>query len=277
MKTIPFADYLTLPAVNWSTLKHLRKSPLHYRHALENPREDNARLALGRAAHTAVFEPDKFMLEYACFKGERRAGKAWEAFKEQHAGETILKIEEYRTCLAIRDAVRRHPVAAEYLAAGVPESSIFWTDLETGLECKARPDWISVSKGALVDLKTTGDIDAHRFAATAARMLYYCQLAFYREGLKRAHDAEYPVVMIAVEQSPPHDVAVYTLDEDALYAGWEEVQVLLVRLKRCRNENRWPGRYEEAQTLRLPGWIWPDEESDTAIGDDLVFGPATGG
>ncbi len=80
-----FAEYLKLPAVNWSTLKAGRTSPLHYKHRLENPLEDSTRLAMGRGAHTALFEPDRFLLDYALFAGPRRAGKEWKAFKAASA------------------------------------------------------------------------------------------------------------------------------------------------------------------------------------------------
>src|SRR5579872_4150227 len=123
-----FAEYSAIDAVNWSTLKNLRRSPLHYQHALRSPRKDTPRLAIGRAGHTAVFEPDRFMLEYACYKGKIRRGKKWDDFKAAHEHETILKMDEYKLCLAIRDSVRAHPLAAEYLKNGIAEHSIAWTD-----------------------------------------------------------------------------------------------------------------------------------------------------
>jgi exodeoxyribonuclease VIII len=262
-----YAAYSKIDAVNWTTLKELRRSPLHYRHRLTTPREDNARLALGRAAHTAVFEPDRFLLDYALFEGERRAGKAWEAFAEQHANRTILKRAEYEQCLAIRNAVREHRVAATYLERGAGEKAIRWTDRATGIECKARLDWHSRSRPAIVDLKSTGDIS--KFADISARMLYHCQGAFYQGGLEAVEGERFPVVFIAVEKDAPHDVGVFVLDEDALYAGSEEVRYLLERVTTCRQTGRWPGRYDEEQSLRLPTWMFGDEEGDST-GLDLV-------
>jgi hypothetical protein len=273
---IPYAEYALMNGANWSTLKHMRKSPLHYKSAIEAERKDNTRMALGRGAHTAVLEPMRFLRDYVLWEEGIRRGKAWDAFKDQNSTKTILKPEEYQLCLDMAAAVKAHPVAADYFAAGVPESTIRWTDEQTGIECKGRPDWLSASRDALVDLKTTADVDAHAFAGVCARMAYHCQLAFYAEGLKRSTGRAYPVVIVAVEQKPPHDVAVFEVDEDALYAGWEECQALLTKLSTCRRENHWPGRYQDRQTLRLPAWIWPDDESDTAIGDDLNFGATTG-
>jgi hypothetical protein len=269
-----FDDYAKIDAVNWSTLKELRRSPKHYRYRLENPREDRPAFARGRAAHTAVFEPRRFLRDYALFEDGIRRGKKWEAFKEQHAHQTILKPDEYDTCLAIADAVKATPIAASYLERGEPEKSIQWTDADTGLACKGRLDWWNADRGVLLDLKTASDVSDYRFGSIAARLGYHCQLAFYAEGL-RANTGRTPaVVIVAVEADAPHDVAVYRIDEDALYAGWEEVRGLLDKVAICRASNRWPGRYEEEQVLRLPSWVWPDEEADTALDGEISFNSA---
>lgn len=273
-----YAEYSKVAGVNWSTLKELRRSPLHYQHRLANPREDTTRLMLGRGCHTSILEPDRFALEYAVFKGPRRAGKAWDAFKELHAADdTILKVDEYARCLAMRDAVRRHPIASHYLTGGEAEKSIEWADRLTGLPCKGRIDY-AIKGRALVDVKGTKDVDAEQFAKLAHRMGYFGQAAFYRDGWTTVHDETLAFVVIAVEMEPPHDVAVFKLDEDSLYAGYEEVQALLVRAAECQRTQQWPGRYQEEQTLRLPRWAWDDESDTDATGLDLVIsGHANGG
>lgn len=254
--------YAAIRAVNWSTLKHIAESPLKYKHATENEREDTTALAQGRATHTAVLEPDEFPLEYVVFDGKVRRGKEWDAFKEMHASRTILKRDEYRECLAKRDAVRRNPAAAALLKSGEAEKTIEWTDVETGLFCKARLDWLGSS---IVDLKGTKTIDARRFGQSAAQWGYYCQLAFYREGVRVLTGRELDCRIIAVEHEAPHDVAVFKLSEDDLYAGWEECRRLLKLLAECRESNRWPGRYESEQELSLPNWIREDDEDTTGL------------
>jgi exodeoxyribonuclease VIII len=265
-----YAKYAQIDAVNWSTLKEMQKSPKHYQHRLKNPRKDTAAMMIGRATHTAVFEPDRFALEYAVFKGERRAGKVWEAFKESHATETILKIDDYKRCIAIRDAVRSHPGAASYLTSGVAEQTITWTDQPTGIKCKGRYDWYARDRKTLVDLKTTRDVSAFRFAASAARLSYHAQLAFYVDGLSFHVGDALRVVIIAVESEDPFDVAVYHLDEDVLYAGREEYRDLLEKVRGCRQLGAWPGRFTEEQSLELPAWAFGDDE--ITDDDGIVFG-----
>lgn len=259
-----FAEYAALKRVNASTLKEMRKSPRHYKWRLDHPMEDTPRLGLGRGTHTAVFEPDRFLLDYALWDGDRR-GKAYAEFCEQHPRQTILKAAEYETCLAMRDAVRAHPVAGPMLTPpGEAEKVITWTDEATGLECKARLDWWRV--GLFADLKTTVDVDAHKFAGLAYRMGYHVQLAFYRAGLiANGLDAPPPKI-IAVEASAPHDVAVFGLDDDALWAGDEEVADLLAKVAAGRFSNEWPGRYPEERPLSLPSWAMPQDDESGDMG-----------
>jgi hypothetical protein len=143
-----------------------------------------------------------------------------------------------------------------------------WQDAETGLACKGRLDFLSRSCPAIVDLKSTNDVSAHRFASTVAKLGYYGQAAFYGDGYETAHGELLPFVFIAVEQKPPHDVAVYTVDADTMYAGQEEYRELLRRVVTCQAADAWPGQYTEPQTLRLPSWVWPDDE-DAADATDM--------
>lgn len=261
------AEYAALDAVNWSTLKVLRRSPLHYQHARANPRADADYLAMGRAVHTAVLEPDRFALDYAIWTGERRAGKAWEAFKEANAARTILTEREYGTCLAIRDAVRAHPRAAAYLERGQAERAIVWTDAATGLRCKARLDFISSSRPAVVDLKTARSVEPRRFGTASAQLLYHGQLAFYRAGWRAVTGADLDPVILAVESEAPHDVVVYRFEEETRDEGDALAAALLEQLAERRRSGDWPGidRGEE-QLLALPRWALPDDDGADDLG-----------
>ena len=267
-------EYDCIEAVNWSTLKYAVQSGLCYQHHLTNPPEDTDAMKLGRATHTAVFEPDRLLHEYVMWSGGRRAGGEWEAFKAMHAGRTILKPEEYDTAIAIRDAVHSHKAAKKLLTAkGQAECTLRWVDKQTGLACKARLDWLT--SRALVDLKTTRNIESRAFGRHAGEMLYHCQFAFARMGLE-ASGKKPKVHIIAVENEAPHDVAVYTLTDDDLWAGEDQVRQALDRVAECRRTKRYPGRYPEALALELPGWLFPKDENEFDLAD-LGLVPAKAG
>jgi hypothetical protein len=261
-----FAEYLAIDAVNWSTLKELRRSPKHYQHALRHQRKDTTAFKLGRAVHTAVFEPDRLLRDYVIWEGDRRAGKEWERFKELHWRSTILKVDEYERACAIRDAVRAHSLAAPILVGGQAEHALQWTDEKTGLPLKARLDMLG--RLAVIDLKTSRHaIDARLFASAAWSLGYFHQLAFYTRGARAVTGKELPAVIIAVENAPPFDVCFYKVDEDDLWLAGEEVDKLLALLKTCRETDSWPGVGVAEQVLAAPRWAHKDVESMGTIAD----------
>jgi len=262
--TDPFADYRLIPAVNWSTLKHLARSPLHYKYAVENPRPDTPALRRGRLVHCAVLEPDELLSRYIVWSG-RRAGRLYENTIEANPNHEVVTEGEYDTALAIRDAVRANPDAARLLE-GAPEQTVTWTDKATGLDCKARLDLVGDGLAYVADLKTTTDIEAGAFGRTCAKYAYHSQLAFYADGLATLLGIGQPeVFIIAVESDPPHDVAVFEVGEDELWAGHDAASELLAKLKECRETDSWPGRYEGPQPLRLPAWAYPEDEDEMRL------------
>jgi exodeoxyribonuclease VIII len=255
-----YASYAAAPGVNWSTLKEMGRSPAHYHHRLITPRDDTSAMRMGRAIHAAALEPDAFPLEYTIYEGPRRAGKDWDEFARVNADKTILRAEEYETCLAVRDAVRRHKAARRMLRWGKAEVTLKWVDPQTRLRCKARLDWIAPG-GVLIDLKSTRDGDPRVFGRLAERMGYHGQLAFYRRGLLASGHDPAPVYIIAVETEAPHDVSVFEVDEDVLLAGDLLVHDYLHQVRACRKRRSWPGRDPGVQKLDFPTWALPDGDA----------------
>lgn len=267
-----YEDYASLNATNWSLLKHLRRSPLHYQAALTAPREDTDSLRLGRAVHTAVFEPNRFALECVVWDGGRRYGKEWDAFERvaKSQGRTILTADQYQRACRIRDAVRGHRLVAPLLAEGQAEHVIQWTSEATGMPLKGRLDWLGRRDGdlLLVDLKTARTAtDLRQFANTAYSLGYVHQLSFYASGVRAVYGQDPLPYIVAVEPEAPHDVVLYRVSEDALWAAGEQVGELLQRLKQCRDENQWPGCFDSAQELDLPRWAYPSEDDVGPVAD----------
>lgn len=255
------ADYQTLEGVNWSTLKHLRDSALAYRYHLDVPVEDTPALQIGRLTHTLTFEPAQFDAEYAVWTGGVRRGKEWEAFQAANEGRTIFKPEEIDLAVAMANAVKAHPLVQPYLVGGQFEVPIQWTDPFTGIVCKAKPDWIIPQRRILLDLKTCRSIEGRRFGMDAARYGYHCQMGHYAAGCEHGLGwIPKTVLLVAVEKDPPHDVALFIVGVDDLYAGTEEVGELLRQLRAHTIAGEWPGRYDEPQALQMPAWVFGAED-----------------
>lgn len=264
-----FAEYRAIDAVNWSSLKRMAESPRHYRYGLTHDRPDTAAMAFGRAAHCATLESDEFPVQYVLWDGGVRRGKAWDGFLEANSTKESLPADDYRRCLAIRDAVHAHPVAARLLLDCKTETTVEWTDPTTGIACKCRPD--AVKKATLVDLKTARTIDARKFGRNAYDLGYFGQLAFYAEGLAHTSGVgDWEAFLIAVEADRPHDVGVFQIDADSLYAAGEIAHELLARVAECRETGLWPGRYEDTQTLELPPWAFDDGDAEIKILEGLA-------
>lgn len=260
-RSMPFAEYLRVEGVNWSSLKHMAKSPKHYQYEKVPPPDETAAMVKGRAAHTAVLEPAQFDLEYVVYPG-RRAGKEWDNFEAANLDRTILTKSEEKAALAIRDAVHGHKVASALLSYGRPEQVIEWNDAETGIHCKGRIDFLR--RDALVDLKTTANLDPRRFSVTALDMAYHGQLAFYLRGLAALGLDDLATYIVAVEADQPHDVAALKVDPGALAMGDVLVSALLNRLAECEATKEWPGRYPEEATFFLPGWAYVEDAGEPA-------------
>jgi hypothetical protein len=249
----PDDPYFRIDAINWSTLKYMRQSPLHYRSAVDSPDEDTTRFGVGRAIHSAILQPERLTLDYAVFEGKRRQGKTWDKFEAENATKTILKRDEWSSVESLAKRVQSDPVAQEWLGGGkaLVERPITWTDAATGLACKAKPDAVH---SAVVDVKSTSTIDERQFLANATRLGYFGQLAFYRRGYRTLTKLSLPCAILAVEVDAPHDIGVFVIDEDSLRVADEEITRLLAKVAECRKSGEWPGRYQKAQTMVLPDW-----------------------
>jgi hypothetical protein len=248
-----FADYLAVNAISASDLKTLSISPKAYLMRQIEEQEDTPSLLLGSAVHTAVLEPERFEKDYTVWTGGRRAGKAWEAFQEEHAGERILTADEYLETAAIARAVREDEVAGPHLAQpGVAESSVIWRTA-SGILCKSRPDWLTAT--CIYDLKTTRHIDPEEFGRDAARLGYHIQVAFYVDALMALTGLPYQFKIIAVQNKAPYDVVVYSVPEAAIEAGRKAYMGLMRRLGECIQLNFWPGvACGLERVLCLPEW-----------------------
>ena len=267
------ADYDQHHGVRWSLLSHMRKSPAHYRHAVEHARKDTSALRTGSALHTLVFEPETFGDRFTTYAPSKTKGegarKAWEAFQEsaREQGLTILDADEIARAEGMARAVRN--TARDYIAPskGRAEIPISWTDEETGLLCKSRLDWMTLHR-IVIDLKSTRSTDERAFSAQAWRLGYFHQAMFYAMGVAAVSGCkldEVPFLFVSVESEPPYDVALFEPCSETRYAAIEDVRRLLTQLAECQRVNKWPGRYEGARLLKAPSYVLMSDEDEWEI------------
>ena len=94
--------------------------------------------------------------------------------------------------------------------------SMFWTDKETGLKLKTRPDVCKSRKNVIVDVKTTNDGSPEKFSKDLANYDYPFQAVMQIDGVLQSGfmkqvDAYYWLV---VEKQPPYSATLYEFDPD---------------------------------------------------------------
>lgn len=255
-------EYRASPGVNKSTLWEIRKSPAHYKYLLDNPPADTQAMRFGRAVHAAVLRPNDFLVEYAVLPSiDRRtnAGKQeYAAFVEDAAGKEVITAEEAAKIHSIATAVLQCPEAAALLEGCEVEKSIFWTDPQTGIDCKGRLD--AYKTGIVVDLKTCVDASEREFTKSALKLGYDVQAAHYLRGVRALEGNSFVEwFFIAVEKEPPYAVNVLRADDAFIDRGTWQLMELLEKLRKCQEKDSWPG-YGKNDII-LPAWaLLPDEE-----------------
>ena len=236
-------DYNNIPALRRSNLWLFKKSPAHYKYAVENPGEPTPALLFGTAAHMAILEPERFEQEYIVApKIDRRtkAGKE-EWARLMDSGKSILSAEDAETIRAMKNAVMENELAAS-LIEGEHEVPVLWTDSVTGEVCKCKPDVIG--KDLIVDYKTTNSCEDGHFERSARDYGYQLQAAMYREGLLQTRYKEYGFAFIAQEKKAPYAVRVYMCDPGWIDDGAVIYRELIDLYHECKVNNHWPS-YEE--------------------------------
>ncbi len=236
----------------------IEKAPILYKHRYidKTPQETTKALIDGTRTHLFTLEPEKVQKTYyhlqADHKGTTKAGK--EHLKIAETGLEPIKHTDWTLYQGMADAVRSHKYAAALLQGALIESSIFWRDFVTATPCKCRPDILRPDIKVCCDFKTTVDASYEAFRKSIYNFRYHVQGAHYLDGASTTGTKYDKFVIIAVEKKPPHLVAVYQLDEDALRQGRYAIERNLRTYQECKASGVWPGYEEKVQLIELPGW-----------------------
>ena len=257
---VPFAEYAAWGAINQTALKHARQSLAHVRHALtvvdDGPSEA---LVLGNATHTLALEGlDAFNSRYFTMPDVDRRTKEGKAryaeAVQQGQGKTLLSESQKALVFGMAKAVYQPPRARKLVGdVGQAETCIVWQDHATGLRCKMRMDRIVVG-GLTPDVKTCRSAARADFRRAIADYGYAEQQAFYELGYEAAYGVLPKFCIIAVENEPPHGVAVYTIGEDTMAVARRRVRYWLDLVGQANKTGVWPSYPEQIEDIDAPEW-----------------------
>jgi hypothetical protein len=210
------------------------------------------KLALGAGAEIEVVDADSWRTSAA--KAQRD-----QAYDE---GRTPLLAHEFAVVEAMAAALKAHPTAGRLFTAdrGQPEQSLFWTDRQTGVFCRARLDWFPVrgnTRLIVPDYKTAASAEPEAFQRSAYDKGYFIQAAFYLAAVKAlglAGDQSPRFVFVAQEKEAPYVVSIFDADSRFLSAGKQDMRVALQVYAECLLTDEWPPYSNDVIPLSLPGY-----------------------
>ena len=257
------------PGVSSSRLKHILVSPAHYQIKLSRPMLETDALRIGRMLHTTVLEPHLLASEFAIWTQGRRQGQEWEIFKLLNQDRTIITNDQRECVEGMSEAMYQiddfpfegwlHGVG--HIPAAVKERSIFWIDEETGLECRARPDAMTLGESPLAgDVKSTRSADPDQFVRDIFNMRYDLQAAHYVAGIKAVFGVDAKFVFFAAEKEAPHVARSFLMSPDSLAHGERYRRYCLRMIKKCTDEGIWPKQPVGAKAILVEPPFMKDKD-----------------
>lgn len=236
--------------------------PAQFKYDREHPAAPKREFDLGHAAHKLVLGegPDFEIIAFPDYKkvaAQRLRDEAYEA------GLVPLLTKEHDMVQAMAEAVRQHPVAGPLFSPdeGVAEQSIYWTDVQTGVRCRCRPDWMphrqEDGRLVVVDYKTAKAVDDAALKKAVYDRGYHAQAAFYLDGVKAAGlagDQEPAFVFVFQSKTAPYLVHLVELDFPALTLGAARNERALRIYAECERTGIWQGFNDRITYLPLPPW-----------------------
>lgn len=212
----------------------------------------------GDAVHCMVLEPETWACRYEVVNTKSRNTKAFKEAQAINLDKVCLTIPEHDNICRMAEALLSDPMCRAYLKlAGKPERTFYYTDLRTGIDLKARPDYISDCSTYAIDIKTTKDISKHSFLADAYAYKYYLstELIFNAvEAVRGIRPSAYVFLCVENKGEKKPDVDVFYADESMLELAKYRLMESLDKLVSCRKSGIWPCNNGITKALGLPSY-----------------------
>lgn len=266
---ISLEDYHAMGEWSKSMLDHIDKSPAHFLEWRSNPPEPTPSMEFGSALHCAVLTPSLYESQYAiapeCDRRTKDGKIIYADFLEKSVGKKAIASLNAEKISSMALAILNHPIASILLTMGEAEQSFFWVDPKTGLECKARPDYLRYDN-ICIDLKVTHDLTQRGFMNTAHKFRYHVQAAFFIDGIFQSTGRQCDdFVFIAIEDEPPYGIKAFLADNFFIEHGRNVYRKNLLTVRDWLDHpDKYSTVYPESINpieLSLPHWVSTEELS----------------
>lgn len=243
----------------------LETCPAQFRWVMDHPREDTKTFDEGHAAHALVLGEGQ-PLEAIPFDEWRTKEAKARVAEAREAGRIPLKPTQFAMVHDMAASILRHPRARQLFADGQAERSLYYRDEQTGVQLRARPDWLTTIRGLTicVDYKTSPTADPAEFVRSIAKYGYFMQDAWYRDAIRALGLHDDPAFLFVVQAKvAPYLVSVIELAPDDVELGRDMNRAAIDLFAQCVRENHWPAYGDSIHTVSLPAWYRKQHEGYT--------------
>lgn len=272
-------EYHAHPSVSASWLKAINRSPLHFWDRYINPNrtddEPTPAMKLGTLAHCAILEPEEFDKRYIVMPDgiDKRTKEGKQLWADLLAtGREPVKRDDWILVANMANAALKYPAMANIMPIAQKELSLFWTDSNTGTECKMRPDIFiapcdAYPRGLIIDVKTLPDASPETFPRRVWEGDMLIQAGHYSSGHYHIYGCLPDFGWLAVENARPHAVKLYMATSAQIEYGIDECIRLMRIYNTCMAANNWPAYGDEIAELELPVYAQRIVDGD---GDEIT-------
>lgn len=260
---MPDTDYHAHPYIGSTTARLVLKSPQLFHDAVTGiyKRKDTASLKLGRLAHMAVLEPDRFAQQIVSEgpinpktgKEYGRDTKAWEEWEAANPDKIV--IDPF-----IPRALDRMPAEVRELFAdtGAAELSAFVNQKSLQFGIKCRPDYLAGD--TIIDLKTIDD--EANIGRAISRFGYWFSHAWYRMAMKLETGTKYRFRFVFMEKNPPYRWRIRDLEPGfAMYAD-DMVEKAMAAIAEGTERGKWADTGEVVGIESMPSYMEETDEDE---------------
>ncbi len=275
--------YLAAPGESSSALKAALVSPRHYlAYKNENLKpKDESHFTLGTFIHSAFLEPSKFdrvktlpegaarntneglaaLIDYyrevlgkgqtdicGMKMGQLKAALASLEAEAEERGYTFISAQDAEVVRTVRASYRSYGggIVPRLIRNGRTETSFYWTDPQTGLKVKIRPDCLlleeQVGANLILSVKTTSASTLDGFMRDAAKYRYELAEGMYLEVAGAVTGRKFTGTLMLVAQTViPYQCALLWLDPEDLETGKRKYRRALETVRKAREADFWPG------------------------------------
>jgi hypothetical protein len=169
-------------------------------------------------------------------------------FKNANKGKYCIDDVDYEKIKYMLESCIQDKIIQGLIKNVEAQLSLFWTDDQTGLKLKTRPDICKRKKNVVVNIKTAEDGSPKAFSRDLAKYDYPLQACIeitgcLATGLMTSVDNYFWLV---VEKEAPFNATIYEFSPEDQKACMVELEWLIEKLTRAKEKNFYPGYSDRA-------------------------------